>query len=267
MAWKDKPTDDDASAKVFVCDRIEDKGPITWFYIGNDKKSFSKDQFFSCARLTPSVPTELTNQEQLDLLKYHFERLGGFAKRYPNSSQILTPLVATLRKMIGKYQGGQTYSYGTWTPRKDGGANLPKSNLPKPSLPNAKLAPRWLHPGAAQPPGARPQDSSPEAAQLVELKRLEALETQRLEALASKLADARKLAYATVGGIAIYLTFLIGAIVRGARKSALLLLLLPCLAAGWLTYQEGGTDWTSKLLKHLTELPANMKPPADTPPP
>lgn len=229
VAWKDHPTDSDASARVFVCDRIQDAGDVTWFHTGARKKSFAQSQSFSYARMEPSVPTALTNQEQFDSLKYHFERLSGFARQYPNSHEFLVPRLATMRNMIGSFQAGKVYSSGKWIARNDYLATIEKTQRAH----SPATGPDRNHPGS---PGVE----SPRAA-------------------------ARMLAYVTLGGIAIYLVFLIGAMVRGLRKLVWLLILLPCLAAGWLSYQEGGCEWARNVQKFLMQLPEQLKPTAGAP--
>ena len=241
VAWKDQPFDSDASAKVFVCERIQDAGEVTWYYKNGRKKSFAKDQFFSTARVDPCVPAELVTQEQFDLLKYNFERLGGFAKRFPNAAAVLSPRLAVMRKMIVNFEGGQVYFSGTWMPDKEYAATIAKPNSS-------------LHPATGQRQTAHPQ-----GAELKELQRRDALEHQRLEALGNHQAESQPLAYATVGGLAIYLIFLLRAMRRGLRKLVWLLLLLPCVAAGWLTYQEGGVAWAKTLQQYLLDLPAHLQ--------
>lgn len=234
VAWKDRPSDSDASARVFVCDRIQDVGDSTWFYTGARKKSFARDQSFSYARMEPGVPSELTNQQQFDSLKFHYERLSGFAKQYPSSHEFLVVRLATMRKMIGGFQAGKIYASGKWVPRKEYLATLEKSTLARHSGTGHNPDPK--HPGT--------------------------------QSVASQRAAARNLAYATVGGIAIYLVSLIAAMICGLRKLTVLLILLPCLAAGWLRYRDGDFEWAKNLRNFLIELPAQLKlpdKPADKP--
>lgn len=259
VAWKEHPSDSDASAQVFVCDRIQEAGEITWFHKGERKKSFTKEQFYRSARLEPGVPAELTTQEQFDLLTYNFTRLSDFAKQFPNANEVLGPRLVTMRKMIGNYEAGKIYSFGKWAPRKDNTAARSKPGLSQ----NTSS----LHPGAAPR-----KDTNQQADEIQELQRRADLETQRLDALEHKQAETRKLAYTTVGGIAIYLVLLIGAILHRMPKTIVLLLLLPGLAAGWMRYQDGDFQWAKKLQKFLLELPSNLRlpdkqaPPTDNPP-
>ena len=241
VAWKEQSFHSDASAKVFVADRMQDMGAITWFYNGSWKKGFAKNEEFHYLSLDPGVPAELTNPEQFASLKYQFEKLGAFAKQYPNSTEALNPLLTTMRGMLENFQAGKAYFAGHWIAQSECDALIAKRD-------------EALRAAAAQ-------------RQALERKQSLSLELQRRVAREHQQQEAHKLAYATVGAIAIYLVFLVGAIARGLRKLVWLLLLVPCLAASWFTYQEGGYDWTRNLLKHLTELPAHLKPPADTPPP
>ena len=243
VAWKAQPYDSDASAKVFVCDRIQDAGEVTWYYKNGQKKSFAKDQFFRSARIDPSVPAELTTQEHFDLLKYNFARLSDFARQFPNAAAILRPRLVTMRQMVANFEAGKVYYSGIWMPTKEYAATIAKSNSS-------------LHPAT----GKR-QAGNPQGTDLPELQRRDALEQQRLAALAGQEAQSRTLAYAGVGGFVLYLVFLLRAMRRGLRKLVWLLLLLPCAAAGWLTYQEGGTEWAKHLQQYLLELPAHLKPP------
>jgi len=241
VAWKEQSFHSDASAKAFVADRMQDMGAITWFYKGTWKKGFAKNEVFHFVSLEPGVPAELTNPEQCSSLKYQCEKLGGFARQYPNSAEILNPQLTAMRGMIENFQAGKAYFAGHWIAQSEYDTLIAKRN-------------QALHSAAVQ-------------RQELERKQALALELQRLAAHEQHQVEARKLAYATVAGLAIYLVFLIGGLARGLRKLVWLLLLLPCVAAGWFTYQEGGYDWTSKLLKHLTELPAHLKLPEPSNPP
>jgi len=241
VAWKEQPFHSDASAKVFVAERMEDKGPITWFHKGTQKKGFAKNEFFRCISLEPGVPAELTHPEQFASLKFHFEKLSGFAKQFPNAAEILNPQLATMRTMLDNYQAGQAWFAGKWIPQAECEAIIARRN------------------SALRASAAQRQD--------LEHQRSEMLKFRRSDALERKQIEAHKLACVTTGGIAIYLVFLIGGMVRGLRKLVWLLLLAPCLAAGWLTYQEGGCDWAKNLQQHLAGLPAQLKPPDQPNPP
>ena len=241
VAWKEQSFHSDASAKVFVADRMQDMGAITWFYKGSWKKGFAKNEVFHFVSLEPGVPAELTTPEQFASLKYQFEKLSGFARQYPSAAEILNPQLTAIRGMIENFQAGKAYFAGQWIAQSEYDAIIAKRNAA-------------LRAAASQ-------------RQTLERKQALVLELQRLTAREQQQVEARKLAYATLGAIAIYLVFLIGAMVRGLRKLVWLLLLIPCVAAGWFSYQEGGYDWTRKLLKHLTELPAHLKLPEPPKPP
>ncbi|MEI8039749.1 MAG: hypothetical protein WCJ14_15315 [Verrucomicrobiota bacterium] len=241
VAWKEQPFHSDASAKVFVADRMEDKGPITWFYKGSQKKGFAKNEFYRCLSLEPGVPAELTNPEQLASLKFNFEKLSGFAKQYPNSSEILHPQLVAMRAMLDNYQAGKAYFAGRWLPQAECEALISQRDAA-------------IRTAAA-------------GRQLLAHQRAEILEFRRRDTSAHQRMESRKLAYATLGGIAIYLVFLIGGMARGLRKLVWLLLLVPCLVAGWLTYQQGGCAWVPAFQKYLQLLPEHLKDPADIPPP
>ena len=240
VAWKEQSFHSDASAKVLVADRMEDKGPIVWFYKGTQKKGFAKNEFYRFLSLEPGVPAELTNPEQFASLKFYFEKRSGFAKQFPSAAEILNPQLASMRAMIENYQAGNAYFAGKWMPQAECEAILTQRAAA-------------LRTAAA-------------GRQTLDHQRAEIRDFRQRDLRERKQVEARKLAYATVGGIAIYLVFLIGGLARGWRKLVWLLLLLPGLAAGWLTYQEGGYEWARTAQKRLLALPEHLKLPADTPP-
>jgi hypothetical protein len=224
VAWKKQPLQSDASANVFVCERMTEEGDVTWFYKGSQKKGFQNNQFFRCARLQPALPDDLTNSEECGLIKARCEKLADFTKQFPKAAEFADPVVAEMQAGIDKFKAGKVRVKGKWIVRPD------------------TLAVAAQHKGSASVSA-------------------DALEDQRIEALELKRLNARKIAFATVGGIAIYLVFLLGALIRFRIRMALIMILLPLMGAGWLTYQEGGIDWFDKVKPYFMDLPALLNPP------
>jgi hypothetical protein len=69
-------------------------------------------------------------------------------------------------------------------------------------------------------------------------------------------AEGRRLAYAYGSGAVLYLILLVTSVVRRMRRMLLLLLLAPLLAAGWMTYRQGGYGW---LKQHAEKISRSLK--------
>lgn len=214
VVWKDFPTQTDADVRMVAFDRMMTAGGTTWFYKGEKRRGFEKNQFFRYVIVPPSLPAELIKEEQYTKLHDHFDEISNFAKHFPGTGSILNPQLGVMRGVLDDFAAGKVYFTGKWMPRAD----------------YDKL-----------------------------MAERDAAITRKRATSEQRQADARNRAYATVGGIAIYLVFLIGACIRRLRKLILLLILLPSAAACWLTYRDGGYEWAKDLRKYLMDLPAQLQ--------
>lgn len=210
VVWKEQPFHDDASARAFVFDRMKPAGGITWFFKGSERMGFEKHRDFDHVLVPPALPPELAEPGQFASFRHQVAELETFAKRYAAAARILEPQLEVMRGVIADYEAGQVYFSGEWMPRADYEARVAARD-------------RTLHENAAR-----------RQAELAE-------ESRRLHAM--ERAEGRRLAYAYGSGVVLYLILLITSIVRRMRRTLVLLLLAPLLAAGWMTYRQGGYGW------------------------
>lgn len=210
VVWKEQRFHNDGLARAFVFDNLKLSAEITWFYKGSERMAFEKHQFFAYVFVPPALPPELAEPEQFASFRQQFSELDAFAKRFASAARILNPQLEVMRGVIADYEAGQVYFSGEWMPRADYEARVAARD----SL---------LRENAVQRLAERAKEARRQ--------------------LAMEREEGRRYAYAYGFGAVSYLILLAAAIVRRMGRVRLVLILAPLLAAGWMTYRQGGYGW------------------------
>jgi len=240
VTWKEQAYHADATAKAFYFESMKQIGPVTFFYQGDRRMSFERQQPFDFTFIPGSL-TEVSGKTASDL-KIDFEKLSGFALKYPAAGVMLKARLEQMSDYLKNYQAGEVYVSGKWVSLSE--------------YEKIVAAPVRVKSVAEVIPSTVKQvvksDDSERDREKPVIKVLPA--DSDVPATVFVPVNHRQIRLATC---AVYLVALIVLASRGKGRLMLVFLFLPLIAAfGWFTYEADGLGWTEKLPEKIKEIPA-----------
>lgn len=113
VAWKDQSFHQDSMAKIATYSRRKLSGNEGVFNV-NGKDIYLPASLYWCIDIPNSLPQELSDSTQYEMLLKQKYEMSVFLKRFPKSSNILDPWLKKLQEYQQKYDSGQYLVDGAW---------------------------------------------------------------------------------------------------------------------------------------------------------
>ena len=113
VAWKDQSFHEDSMAQIATYSRRKLSGNEGVFNV-NGKDIYLPANLYWCIDIPNSLPQELSNSVQYEMLLKQKYEMGVFRKRFPKSSAILDPWLKQLQEYQQKYDSGQYFVDWEW---------------------------------------------------------------------------------------------------------------------------------------------------------
>lgn len=113
VAWKDQGFHEDSMAKIATYSRRKLSGNEGVFNV-NGKDIYLPANLYWCIDIPNSLPQELSDSTQYEMLLKQKYEMGVFRKRFPKSSSILDPWLKQLQEYQDNYDSGKYFVDGVW---------------------------------------------------------------------------------------------------------------------------------------------------------
>ena len=113
VAWKDQSFHEDSMAKIVTYSRRKLSGNEGVFNV-NGKDIYLPASLYWCIDIPNSLPQELSDSTQYEMLLQQKYEMGVFLKRFPKSSAILDPWLKQLQEYQDNYDSGKYFVDGVW---------------------------------------------------------------------------------------------------------------------------------------------------------
>lgn len=113
VAWKDQGFHEDSMAKIATYSRRKLSGNEGVFNV-NGKDIYLPANLYWSIDIPNSLPQELSDSTQYEMLLKQKYEMGVFRKRFPKSSAILDPWLKQLQKYQDNYDSGKYFVDGAW---------------------------------------------------------------------------------------------------------------------------------------------------------
>lgn len=113
VAWKEQSFHEDSMAKIATYSRRKLSGNEGVFNV-NGKDIYLPASLYWCIDIPNSLPQELSDSTQYEMLLKKKYEMGVFRKRFPKSSAILDPWLQQLQEYQEKYESGKRFVDGIW---------------------------------------------------------------------------------------------------------------------------------------------------------
>jgi hypothetical protein len=221
VVWKEQPFHADASAKALMFDQMKVAGPVTWFFFGKSRKGFEKNQQYSYIQFHDWPPELILKEKGLDYLKNHYAKLNAFAKKYPSAGVLLKPRLEQMSAVSQQFDIGTIQVDGKWIPISEYEEHVRLKKMSE--------------------------------------RQHEEEELTKRQAEIRRSGDQKVMLMLLVAGVGLVLVVV--ARLLNMRRIALGIFLALALAAGWLTYEEGGYGWAQKMQGKFLEMCGNPRMP------
>lgn len=113
VAWKDQGFHEDSMAKIATYSRRKLSGNEGVFNV-NGKDIYLPANLYWSIDIPNSLPQELSDSTQYEMLLKQKYEMGVFRKRFPKSSVILDPWLKQLQEYQDNYDSGKRFVDGAW---------------------------------------------------------------------------------------------------------------------------------------------------------
>ncbi|MEI6705185.1 MAG: hypothetical protein WCL71_16895 [Deltaproteobacteria bacterium] len=117
---KEQEYHSDKSANVFIYTAMnDDGGPLVGFTSQGKTYTVERSKVAGRIEILASIPYNLTNEEEMGVVRRSLKEIQDFSTKYPKSAPIFAPHVASLDKAIKNYEEGKVRNNWVWISREE----------------------------------------------------------------------------------------------------------------------------------------------------